>query len=101
MASILVTEAPQGMTLEEARTSIAAAAARLNGERAKMDVVLFANVYVGPVLLTPGTGATSFLVSYADKDIDVQEFLNNEITRLGNLQKSNSLWFALRDWYQT
>ena len=99
MASMLFTESSEGLTLGKMRQSVAAAAEKLNDERAKIHTVLFANVYVGPVLKTPRTKALSFLVSYSDKDLEAPELVVEALKRLADSERRNLWWYVRRDPY--
>ncbi|HQT82694.1 MAG TPA: hypothetical protein PLW99_00915 [Candidatus Paceibacterota bacterium] len=96
---MLFTEPPDGLSLEEVHQAIAVATARLNGERAKMDVVLFAQVYVGPIVVTPGREVTSFIVSYSDKDADAPVSVDTALKRLIDSRRRDRWWYPRRDCY--
>lgn len=81
MASKLFTNVSiVSLNLEEIRRAIMAVADRLNRTRNSnkspdTEWFGFATVYVGPVLKTPATGSTSFLVSYSDKDLEAPRLI--------------------------
>lgn len=99
MASRLFTKAPLGFTLLEVHSALAAAANRLNSERARLGISRFATLYVGPMLMSPVTDELSFIASHSDNDPGAFEEIDRAIARLIESRRRNRWWYLRRDPY--